>query len=133
MRPSYARDCRLPIDSRRATVAAACGLHELPLPVLHGSWAMGRWDSGGKRATCVRERSQPAGRESGSDKTIGNLGAAGKARFCTILLLWLQATGATPSPSNKATQCSIDALRTSEMGCSRYMALGSTCPDACPR
>ena len=33
------------------------------------------------------------------------------------------------------TQCSIDALRlrTSEMGCSRCMALGSTCRGACPR
>ena len=33
------------------------------------------------------------------------------------------------------TRCLIDALRlrTSEMGCSRYMALVSTCQDACPR
>ena len=33
------------------------------------------------------------------------------------------------------TRCSIDALRlrTSEIGCSRYMALGRTCQGACPR
>ena len=55
-----------------------------------------------------------------------------RAAFCSP---WASLCRRRPPPRDPATRCSIDALRlrTSEMGCSRCMALGSTCQHACPR
>ena len=60
------------------------------------------------------------------------VGAGLDIQFPEILSRRATVTAHARACHSMLDRCAL-RLRTSEMGCSRYMALGSTCQGACPR